>query len=58
MPGTPWTRLTWNGVSWFVSVELALCLLFPVFLWLASGRLWRGFALIAAGVAGLVALLT
>ena len=49
-------RLTWNGVSWFVSVEWALCLLFPLFLWLANGRLWRGFALIAAGVAGLVAL--
>jgi peptidoglycan/LPS O-acetylase OafA/YrhL len=49
--------LTWNGVSWFVSVEFALCLLFPVFLWLAEGRLWRGFALIAAGLAGLLALL-
>jgi len=49
--------LTWNGVSWFVSVELALCLVFPVFLWLAEGRLWRGFALIAAGLAGLLALL-
>jgi peptidoglycan/LPS O-acetylase OafA/YrhL len=49
-------RLTWNGVSWFVSVEWALCLLFPVLLWLAKGGLWRGFALIAVGVAGLVAL--
>jgi peptidoglycan/LPS O-acetylase OafA/YrhL len=49
-------RLTWNGVSWFVSVEWALCLLFPIFLWLANGKIWRGFALIAAGVAGLVAL--
>jgi len=49
--------LTWNGVSWFVSVEFALCLVFPVFLWLAEGRLWRGFALIAAGLAGLLALL-
>jgi peptidoglycan/LPS O-acetylase OafA/YrhL len=48
--------LTWNGVAWFVSVEWALCLLFPLFLWLSNGRLWRGFALIAAGVAGLVAL--
>src|SRR5579871_5474379 len=44
--------LTWNGVSWFVSVEFALCLAFPLFLWLAEGRLWRGFALIAAGLAG------
>ncbi|HEY2007890.1 MAG TPA: acyltransferase [Rhizomicrobium sp.] len=50
-------RLTWNGVSWFVSVEFALCLLFPLFLWLAEGRLWRGFALMAAGLAGLLALL-
>lgn len=50
-------RLTWNGVSWFVSVEFALCLLFPVFLWLAEGRLWRGFALTVAGLAGLLALL-
>ena len=49
--------LTWNGVSWFVSVEFALCLLFPVFLWLAEGALWRGFALIAVGLCGLVALL-
>jgi len=49
--------LTWNGVSWFVSVEFALCLLFPAFLWLAEGRLWRGFALIGAGLAGLLALL-
>ncbi|HKB96309.1 MAG TPA: acyltransferase family protein, partial [Rhizomicrobium sp.] len=49
--------LTWNGVSWFVSVEFALCLLFPILLWLAEGKLWRGFALIAAGLAGLLALL-
>jgi peptidoglycan/LPS O-acetylase OafA/YrhL len=49
--------LTWNGVSWFVSVEFALCLAFPVFLWLAEGGLWRGFAMIAAGFAGLLALL-
>ncbi len=49
--------LTWNGVSWFVSVEFALCLLFPPLLWLAEGRLWRGFAFIAAGLAGLLTLL-
>jgi peptidoglycan/LPS O-acetylase OafA/YrhL len=49
-------RLTWNGVSWFVSVEWALCLLFPIFLWLAKDRAWRGFGLVAAGVAGLVTL--
>ncbi len=50
-------RLTWNGVAWFVSVEFFLCLVFPVFLWLAAGKRWRGFALIAAGLAGLVSLL-
>jgi peptidoglycan/LPS O-acetylase OafA/YrhL len=49
--------LTWNGVSWFVSVEFALCLLFPALLWLAEGKLWRGFALVGAGLAGLIALL-
>ncbi|MFO1248147.1 MAG: acyltransferase [Alphaproteobacteria bacterium] len=49
--------LTWNGVSWFVSVEFFLCLIFPALLWLAEGRLWRGFALIAAGLAGLTTLL-
>lgn len=49
-------RLTWNGVSWFVSVEWALCLLFPLFLWFSNGRLWRGFALIATGVIGLAVL--
>ena len=48
--------LTWNGVAWFVSVEWALCLLFPIFLFLSRGPLWRGIALIAAGVAGLTAL--
>jgi peptidoglycan/LPS O-acetylase OafA/YrhL len=48
--------LTWNGVAWFVSVEWALCLLFPLLLWLANGRFWRGPVLIAAGIAGLVAL--
>ncbi len=51
------TSLTWNGVSWFVSVEFALCLMFPILLWLAEGKLWRGFGLIAAGLAGLLALL-
>ena len=48
--------LTWNGVSWFVSVEFALCLLFPLFVWLANGKIWRGFALIAAGLVGVTAL--
>ena len=49
--------LTWNGVSWFVSVEFFLCLLFPVYVWLADGAAWRGILLIAAGLAGVFALL-
>lgn len=49
--------LTWNGVSWFVSVEFALCLIFPIFLWLSEGGWWRGFVFIGAGITGLLALL-
>lgn len=48
----PW--LTWNGASWFVSVEFALCLLFPLFLILSRGRWWMGVALIGAGVSALL----
>jgi peptidoglycan/LPS O-acetylase OafA/YrhL len=48
--------LTWNGASWFISVEFALCLLFPLFLRLAEGGIGRGMLLIAAGLAGVVAL--
>jgi peptidoglycan/LPS O-acetylase OafA/YrhL len=56
------STLTWNGVSWFVSVEFALCLAFPALLWLAAPspdkpKLWRGFALIGGGLGGLLALL-
>ena len=51
-------RLTWNGLSWFVSAEFALCLLFPAILWLAvRGGRWRGPVLAAAGVGVLLALL-
>ena len=53
-------RLTWNGLSWFVSAEFALVLLFPALLWLAApqkGQPWRGLALVAAGLGGLVLLL-
>lgn len=54
--------LSWNGVAWFVSVEFLLCLLFPLYLWLAGGRsalgnIWRGVALIIAGAAGIGLLL-
>ncbi len=48
--------LSWNGVAWFVSVLWLLCLLFPVYLLLGRGGAWRGFALVAAGIGGLVAL--
>jgi peptidoglycan/LPS O-acetylase OafA/YrhL len=48
--------LTWNGVAWFVSVEWALCLMFPLYIWLARGRARRGVLLIMAGAAGLIAL--
>jgi len=30
--------------------------MFPLFVWLANGKLWRGFVLIAAGLAGVTAL--
>jgi peptidoglycan/LPS O-acetylase OafA/YrhL len=49
--------LTWNGLSWFVSAEFALCLAFPALLYLSTGKAWRGFALVGCGVAGLLALL-
>ncbi|MBN9555336.1 MAG: acyltransferase [Alphaproteobacteria bacterium] len=49
-------RLTWNGVAWFVGVEWAMCLIFPLLLMLAKGGVARGFALIAAGLALLLTL--
>ncbi|MBL6853120.1 MAG: acyltransferase [Alphaproteobacteria bacterium] len=45
--------LSWNGASWFVSVEFLLCLLFPVYLLLARGGWASAIGLIAAGIAGL-----
>jgi peptidoglycan/LPS O-acetylase OafA/YrhL len=50
--------LSWNGASWFVSVEWLLCLLFPFYLWIARGRWPWGLALIAAGAGGLFYLAT
>ena len=47
----PW--LSWNGASWFVSVEFLLCLLFPIYALLSRGGWLRAFALIGAGVAAL-----
>jgi peptidoglycan/LPS O-acetylase OafA/YrhL len=43
-------RLSWNGVSWFVSVEWFLCLIFPVYLWIARQRLLAGLASIIFGL--------
>jgi peptidoglycan/LPS O-acetylase OafA/YrhL len=45
--------LTWNGASWFVSVEFLLCLLFPIYLALSRGGPLRGVLLIAVGAAAL-----
>jgi peptidoglycan/LPS O-acetylase OafA/YrhL len=45
--------LTWNGASWFVSVEFALCLMFPVYLVLSRRGWISAFGLIAAGTFGL-----
>ena len=49
-------HLTWNGAAWFVSVEWALCLMFPLFLWLSNGRVWRAPLLIIGGFVALWAL--
>ncbi|MBI1330310.1 MAG: acyltransferase family protein [Alphaproteobacteria bacterium] len=46
-------KLSWNGVSWFVSVEFFLCLVFPLFAWIANGGLWRAAVLIFGGLCGL-----
>src|SRR5947209_2461688 len=45
--------LSWNGASWFVSVEFLLCLLFPIYLALARGG-WRIAVVLIVG--GAVAL--
>ncbi len=43
--------LSWNGVSWFVSVLFFLCLIFPLFAWVAVQRWWWGFVAVAGGLA-------
>jgi len=48
--------LTFNGASWFVSVEFLLCLLFPVYLFLARGGAIRGALVTAAGCAALASI--
>jgi peptidoglycan/LPS O-acetylase OafA/YrhL len=51
-------RLTWNGLSWFVSVEFALYLVFPAVLWLAMRGGWRrAMLLIVLGLGCILGLL-
>jgi peptidoglycan/LPS O-acetylase OafA/YrhL len=48
--------LSWNGASWFVSVEFLLYLLFPVYLLLSRGGLKMAVFLIAGGAVALAML--
>jgi peptidoglycan/LPS O-acetylase OafA/YrhL len=48
--------LTWNGASWFVSVEFLLCLLFPIYLYFSRGGVVSALSLIVAGGLALNAL--
>ena len=45
--------LSWNGASWFVSVEFLLCLLIPLYLTIARGGIATAALLIVCGAAGL-----
>ena len=48
--------LSWNGASWFVSVEFLMCILFPVYAVLSRGGWLSALALIGTGIAGLAVL--
>jgi len=48
--------LSWNGASWFVSVEFLLCLLFPLYLALSRGGWKIALLLISGGALGLALL--
>src|SRR5215469_1965207 len=48
--------LSWNGASWFVSVEFLLCLLFPIYLALSRGGPWIGLLFVVGGGAALAML--
>lgn len=50
----PW--LTWNGASWFVSIEFALCLIFPLFAFWSTGGVKRALLSLAGAIIGLIAL--
>ena len=45
--------LSWNGASWFVSVEFLLCLLTPLYFTIARGGIFSAIMLIFCGVTGL-----
>ena len=45
--------LSWNGASWFVSVEFLLCILVPLYFTIARGGVAAAIVLILAGAAGL-----
>ncbi len=45
--------LSWNTVAWFVSVEFFLCLIFPLYAWMATGGPLRAVLLIFLGFAAL-----
>jgi peptidoglycan/LPS O-acetylase OafA/YrhL len=47
----PW--LTWNGASWFVSIEFLLCLLFPIYVLLSRGGVLRALVILGAGLSAL-----
>lgn len=48
--------LSWNGASWFVSVEFLLCLMFPLYLFVARGGIAAALLLILGGAGGLTLL--
>ena len=48
--------LSWNGASWFVSVEILLCLLVPFYITVARFSLWCGLLLGLAGACALTIL--
>ena len=45
--------LSWNGASWFVSVEFLLCLLIPIYFAIARGGVWSAVLLIIGGASWL-----
>ncbi|MBV9572155.1 MAG: acyltransferase [Alphaproteobacteria bacterium] len=51
-------RLSWNGVSWFVSVEWFLCLMFPIWLWISRRGVTAGVLAMAFGLLLLRALVS